>query len=323
MAPCLKTYYHRFKTANDRHFLSRSVLNLLEANTNAKNESLGQGEVDGNRRDATRSYISRFVDDMENGNVENTHIKGKDEDDALLREEGSLLTKKGESFKNCYVADAVNGVKSGMVTATSPSSCEQLSLSSLEGQLKGELPCHNSHRPSPSISPIDECSGLSAHTHSRQKQLASFLNDVHENHQESSSESCSHPAFISEEAKSDSVHDFVMEIIDMTSVALKTKEVQAEQPTEVYRPTSVSSDQREGPRALPSAYPICARATSTPICRLSSHDSDCGEVSTCAEDKSSTPILSTTPDIRDEEPLFEACTEEVYLGPPLCLQHVH
>ncbi len=43
------------KTANDRHFLSRSVLNLLEANTNAKNESLGQGEVDGNRRDATRS----------------------------------------------------------------------------------------------------------------------------------------------------------------------------------------------------------------------------------------------------------------------------
>ncbi|MEQ2165283.1 hypothetical protein GOODEAATRI_015264 [Goodea atripinnis] len=132
---------------------------------------------------------------------------------------------------------------------------------------------------------------------------------------------------------------------------------------------------------------------------LSSHDSDCGEVSQCAEDKSSTPVpysipsyftstqalnrpspelfpgtkqptsifqsaqltkcsspnLTTknnigcldlkcfdsdttsvtdgsqaeqcsspslsvppSPDIRNEETLFEACTEEVYLGPPLC-----
>ncbi|XP_077095023.1 A-kinase anchor protein 6 isoform X3 [Siphateles boraxobius] len=222
------------KNTNDRQFLSRSALKLLEANTNAKNESLKQQEVAGNRRDATRSYISRFVDDMENGNVESSHIKGKDEDDELLREEGSLLTKKGESFKG-----SVNDVKSNMLTATSPSSCEQ-SLSSLEGQLKGELPCHNSRRPSPTISPVEECSGLAAHAHSRQKQLSAFLNDVHENHQESSSESCSHPAFMSEEAKSDNVHDFVMEIIDMTSVALKTKEMQGEQPTELARSESIS-----------------------------------------------------------------------------------
>lgn len=122
---------------------------------------------------------------------------------------------------------------------------------------------------------------------------------------------------------------------------------------------------------------------------LSSHDSDCGEVSQCSEDKSSTPLpysiptyitptqglhspspelftstnqristsssklsspgllsksnvssldlessgcqtntaaeqnspcssLPSSPDIRDEETLFAACTEEVYLGPPLC-----
>ncbi|XP_042599147.1 A-kinase anchor protein 6-like isoform X3 [Cyprinus carpio] len=303
------------KTANDRH--SQSALKLLEANTNAKNESLGQREVDGNRRDATRSYINHFVDDMENGNVESTHIKGKDEDDELLREEGSLLTKKGESFKNCYMVDAVNGVKSAMVTATSPSSCEQLCLSSMEGQLKGELPCHNSHLPSPSISPIDECSGLSAHAHSRQKQLATFLNDVHENHQENSSESCNHPAFISEEAKSDSVHDFVMEIIDMTSVALKTKEAQTEKPTEVCSPTSVSQIRE---KVLEHSHRLIhlRKGDFYSYLSLSSHDSDCGEVSTCAEDKSSSPILSSTPDIRDEEPLFEACTEEVYLGPPLC-----
>lgn len=118
---------------------------------------------------------------------------------------------------------------------------------------------------------------------------------------------------------------------------------------------------------------------------LSSHDSDCGEVSQCSEDKSSTPVpysipsyvtptqglhspspelftstrqkispsssppsskrstnnicaldlkpetngnteeqtspslsLPPSPDIRDEVTLFAACTEEVYLGPPLC-----
>lgn len=94
---------------------------------------------------------------------------------------------------------------------------------------------------------------------------------------------------------------------------------------------------------------------------LSSHDSDCGEVSQCSEDKSSTPtpysipvyatptqglhspsaetFTSTSrqawraghlkspgnpegpllsPEVRDEETLFPACTEEVYLGPPLC-----
>ncbi|XP_059374523.1 A-kinase anchor protein 6-like isoform X1 [Carassius carassius] len=302
------------KTANDRNFLSRSALKLLETNTNAKNENLKQWEVDGNRKDATRSYITRFVDDMENGNVERTHIEGKDEDDELLREEGSLLTKKGESFKNCYETD---GIKSDMVAATSPSSCEQLSLSSLEGQLKGKLPCHNSHLPSPSISPIEECSGLAAHTHSREKQLATLFNDVHENHQESSSNSCNHPAFISVEPKSDSVHDFVMEIIDMTSVALKTKEAQAEQPTEVCSPTSVSQIRE---KVLEHSHQLIhlRKGDFYSYLSLSSHDSDCGEVSTYAEDKSSTPILSSTPDLHDEELLFEACSEEVYLGPPLC-----
>ncbi|XP_051579386.1 A-kinase anchor protein 6-like isoform X1 [Myxocyprinus asiaticus] len=309
------------KTANDQHFLCHSAQKLLEVNTNAKNESFIQKEVDSKLRDTTRSHISRFVDDMENGNVESAPIKGKDEDDELLREEGSLLIRKGESFKGCYTMDAVNAVKSGMLTVTSPSSCEQLSLnskeSSLEGQLKGELPCHSSRHPSPSISPVEECSGLVAHAHSREKQLAEFLNDVHENHQESSSDTCSHHVFISEEVKSENVHNFVMEIIDMASVALKTKEAQTDQPTEVSSPTSVSQIRE---KVLEHSHRLIhlRKGDFYSYLSLSSHDSDCGEVSTCTEDKSSTPILFSTPDMRDEEPLFEACTEEVYLGPPLC-----
>lgn len=117
---------------------------------------------------------------------------------------------------------------------------------------------------------------------------------------------------------------------------------------------------------------------------LSSHDSDCGEVSQCSDDKSATPPFNLpsnatptsdlhspspelftiprpptttfvssknnvpaldlkspdspadascseqpggpsvppSPEIRDEETLFAACTEEVYLGPPLCYSMV-
>ncbi|KAL6477742.1 hypothetical protein MHYP_G00135770 [Metynnis hypsauchen] len=310
------------RTTGDRHFLNQAALKLLEANTNAKNDSLKQQEVDSSRRDATRSYISCFVDDMENGNVDSSHIKGKDEDDELLREEGSLFTKKGESCKDCYAMDALNGEMSGMVITTLPASCEQLNLqskeSSLEGQLKGELPCHSSHRPSPSLSPMEECSGthhgmLGASHMSSQERLSSFLNDVHENH----IESCSHPSFPSEDDKGENIHSFVMEIIDMASVALKTKEAQAEPFQEVSSPTSVSQIRE---KVLEHSHrPIHLRKGDFyNYLSLSSHDSDCGEVITCTEDKSSTPVLSRTPEIRDEEPLFEACTEEVYLGPPLC-----
>lgn len=311
------------RTSGEGHFLNRAALKLLEANTNAKNDRLKQQVVDSDRKDATRSYISRFVDDMENGNVDSSHIKGKDEDDELLREEGSLFTKKGESCKDCY---SLKGDITGMLTTTSPASCEQLNLqakeSSLESQLKGELPCHSSCRPSPSLSPMEECSGphhsmLGAALMSTQERLASFLNDVHENYTESSLDCCSHPSFPSEEEKGENVHSFVMEIIDMASVALKTKEAQAEHFQEASSPTSVSQIRE---KVLEHSHrPIHLRKGDFyNYLSLSSHDSDCGEVSTCTEDKSSTPVLSRTPEIRDEEPLFEACTEEVYLGPPLC-----
>ncbi|KAM9466907.1 A-kinase anchor protein 6 isoform 3-T4 [Clarias gariepinus] len=312
-------------TVSDRNFLNRAALKLLESNSNTKNDSLKKQEVDSHRTDATRNYISSFVDDMENGNVDSSHLKGKDEDE-LLREEGSLFTKKGESFKDCYTMDDLKGDVISMVAAISPSSCRQINLqsqeSTLEGQLKGELPCHNSHHSPPSLSPVEECSishhsMLGAAHMSSQEQSASFPNHIHENHRESSSDCCSHQTFPSKEEKSEDVHSFVMEIIDMASVALKTKDVQAEQSQESSSPASTSQIKE---KVLEHSHrPIHLRKGDFySYLSLSSHDSDCGEVSTCTEEKSSTPVLSRTPEIHDEEPLFPACTEEVYLGPPLC-----
>ncbi|XP_062863556.1 A-kinase anchor protein 6 [Trichomycterus rosablanca] len=309
------------RAVSDRNVLNRSALKLLEGNANTKNDSLKQQEVDSDRRDATRNYIGSFVDDMENGNVDSSHIKGKDEDD-LLREEKSLFTKTGESFKDCYNMDVLTR-DMAIVMSSSPSLREQINLqlneSPLEGQLKGELPCYSSHRQNASLSPVEKCS-TSHHKTLGTSHISSqdhFLDNFHESHTESSSDCCSHPSFPSEQEKSENVHSFVMEIIDMTSVALKTKEAQAEQPQESSSSTSASQIRE---KVLEHSHrPIHLRKGDFySYLSLSSHDSDCGEVNTCTEDKSSTPVLARTPEICDEEPLFEACTEEVYLGPPLC-----
>ncbi|XP_031435585.1 A-kinase anchor protein 6 isoform X2 [Clupea harengus] len=331
---------------NERHFLNRSTLKLLETHSNAKNEGMRQQDVETNRKAATRNYISQFVDDMENGNVDNSHLKGKDEDDELLREEGSLFTKKGESFKDCYALNPAGGQSRGMVTAISPSSCELLSLqtkeSSLESQLKGEIPCHSSSRPSPAISPMEDCVG-SPHgmlgtlhgnnclQQQQQQQHFCYLNNIRDAQREDipspDPPCCVHPIFPSagDSEKGENVHDFVMEIIDLTS-ALKSKELQPdatageqERSSSPTSPSAMASQIRDKVLEHSHRGLQLRKGDFYSYLSLSSHDSDCGEVSVCVEDKSTTPVLSRTPDIIcDEEPLFEACTEEVYLGPPLC-----
>eukprot|EP00063_Salmo_salar_P074997 XP_014049832.1 PREDICTED: A-kinase anchor protein 6 [Salmo salar] len=336
-----------------RSFLSPSALRLLESHTNSivKKECLqGRDVGDTNKKNATRSYISQFVDDMENGNVDNSHIKGKDEDDELLREEGSLFTMKGESFKEFYVNESsMNGggdQRGGMITFTTPSSCETLSQlqakeSSLESQLRGEIPCHSSSHPSPSLSPLEDCQGSHQHhilqrpphsgNNSQENLFSSFLSDVHTRQSRreagtnpgpdpnSDRPCCSHPhpqpPPRKDQKSQENVHNFVMEIIDMASVVLKNKESQAE---DQERPGQTGAQIRD--KVLEHSHrPIHLRKGDFySYLSLSSHDSDCGEVSVCLDSKSTTPLLSTTPDIRDEEMLFEACTEEVYLGPPLC-----
>ncbi|XP_061074512.1 A-kinase anchor protein 6 isoform X2 [Conger conger] len=311
--------------ANEKRFLSRSALKLLESNANGKSSPLQQQQV-------TRSSMSQFVDDLENGNVENS-AKGKDEDDELMREEGSLFTKSGESFKDCYSPDS-SGCGSGTsVRAAKP--CDMLPLqpkaSALEGQLSGEIPCHSSRRQSPLTSPASGCPGspectlgMPRGTHS-QDHLDSFLKDGQEADEPMADQPpppcCSRPPLLpreEEEEGEEDVHNFVMEIIDMASVALKNKETGADRDPPGSAPVSQIRD-----KVLEHSHrPIHLRKGDFySYLSLSSHDSDCGEVSTCTEDKSSTPLpydLSDTPDLHDEELLFQPCTEEVYLGPPLC-----
>ncbi|XP_041827319.1 A-kinase anchor protein 6 [Melanotaenia boesemani] len=433
---------------NKCRFLNSVASKRMETSTkdsNHKTEREMRETEEENRRNAARSYISQFVDDVENGNVDQSCLKGKDEDDELLREESGVFTKKGESPRQLYVntktGESVQDISNLTLKAESDSAghlCSSPSsellpfskqASSLVGQLRGELPCHSTSIPSPpSLSPVDDCSshsvlhssrpaagGRKAITIQEKFKFSSFVTEEakrevrakdsslppkkwHNSHSSCCkhlpSPSSLHPHGVAQ-SKNENVHNFVMEIIDMTSIALKNKESHTEEPNQSETRVSV---QDQGPASLAQIKDKVLEHSHRPLhlrkgdfysyLSLSSHDSDCGEVSQCIEEKSSTPVpysipsytptpdlhspsppllprskqkntlskttsicnldlksaetqsncsvvggrveestspclsLPPSPDIRDEETLFAACTEEVYLGPPLCYSMV-
>ncbi|KAI3367782.1 hypothetical protein L3Q82_026215 [Scortum barcoo] len=413
-------------------FLNRTSAKLIENNTTGgsnrtKRDKKEQEEEEENRRNATRSYISQFVDDVENGNVDQSCLKAKDEDDELLREESSVFTKKGESLRESYVfaktgeslqdvSDLIAKTESNSTKQLSPPpSCELLPFpskraSSLVGQLRGELPCHSSSVPSPpSLSPVEDCrssnalhnnnnvrpadGGRKAITIQEKFKFSSFVTEEtrrevrdkqsslppkkrHSSH----SSCCSHlpplslrPCSVDEGEKAN-VHDFVMEIIDMTSVALKSKESQPEEVNQtdisgsipdqapaslaqirdkrlwrgqsvlrgqeldsgaVQHPLVRHADTRPPQPESPELFTSTKQRVSPPpqsskqlrsknnLCALDLNSEDPQTDSNNAEETTSLSLsVPPSPDIRDEETLFAACTEEVYLGPPLCYSMV-
>lgn len=267
----------------DQHFfLHHTAAKFAETNTSSGNNKpqRDRKEEEESQRNATRSFISQFVDDVENGNVDQSCLKGKDEDDELLREESSVFTKKGEPLRKSYVftktGESVQDVNDLIAkTESNPStelslspSCELLPFhtkraSSLVGQLRGELPCHSPSLPSPSfLSPVEDCrshdalknsrpanGGRKAITIQEKFKFSSFVTEETKREvrdkesslppkkRHSSHSSCCshlpspsplHPSSV-DDSKKENVHEFVMEIIDMTSLALKSKEDQPEE----------------------------------------------------------------------------------------------
>ncbi|XP_028252112.1 A-kinase anchor protein 6-like [Parambassis ranga] len=412
------TFTSSCQNQEQRCFLNQAAAKLLETNSGNNRGRREQEEEEENRRNATRSFISQFVDDVENGNVEQSGLKGKDEDDELLREEASVFTKKGESVRESYVftnagetvQDESDSTKQLRSPSSEPLPTPSNRASSLVGQLSGELPCHSSSLPSPpSLSPMDDhrsctathggrpaASGRKAITAQEKFKFSAVVTE--ETRREvrdkdsslpskkwhgSHSTCCKHlptPASLhphsADGGGKENVHDFVMEIIDMTSEALRSKESEDPRPTETEQSPASLTQIRD--KVLEHSHrPLHLRKGDFySYLSLSSHDSDCGEVSQCVEEKSSTPApyslpsyatptqglhspeplvdtppsrlcaldlqsadrqavsaageeaaspslsLPPSPDIRDEETLFAACTEEVYLGPPLCYSMV-
>lgn len=315
-------------TVNERRFLSKAALKLLESNANGKIDSVRQKDLDikkkNTQEDPTR-YRNQFVDDVENGNVENAQLKGKDEEEEVLREEESIFISSGEPLKECYETDLVAGCSVGTVAGANSVKCDLLSSPpkeySLEGQLRGEIPCYSSSRPKMNCHGSSQCTRQMINEDSTQDSHSTFLMDAEDKNTTTiDSPCCGHYSHVNKEENNDddsSVHNFVMEIIDMASVALKNK---AQSDPEAASPTPVAQIRD---KVLEHSHrPIQLRKGDFySYLSLSSHDSDCGEVSTCSEEKSSTPVpvdLNDGFEVKDGELLFEPCSEEVYIGPPLC-----
>ncbi|XP_078515516.1 A-kinase anchor protein 6 [Lissotriton helveticus] len=120
-----------------------------------------------------------------------------------------------------------------------------------------------------------------------------------------SPDSCCHGhGALSEEPMEEdsSVHDFVKEIIDMASTALKNK---SQSESEVASPSSLSQIREKVLEHSHRSLQL-RKGDFYSYLSLSSHDSDCGEVSNYAEDQSITPV----PPDDNIECFFEACTED-------------
>eukprot|EP00062_Callorhinchus_milii_P008834 gi/632951936/ref/XP_007891570.1/ PREDICTED: A-kinase anchor protein 6 isoform X1 [Callorhinchus milii] len=114
-----------------------------------------------------------------------------------------------------------------------------------------------------------------------------------------------------------SVHNFVMEIIDMASSALKNI---SQHDSDITSPTSVAQIKE---KVLEHSHrPLQLRKGDFySYLSISSHDSDCGEVNTCIDEKSTTPLPldfsdEFRPDNNAEEEAFldedfeEKCTDD-------------
>lgn len=247
-----------------------SSTQLKETNSKAGSSTSRKDKEDHTQR-VTRSYISQFVDDVENGNVDHNCLQRKDEDDVLLQEESGLFTKKRDALRDFYVSTKteepvqdvgnlraeMDSFSTGHIFSSPTSEFHPFSSkhsSCLVGELKGELPCHSTPLPPlPLLSPVDYRShnlldnslstagGRKAITIQEKFKFSSLVTEetkrevrakdssLPSKKGQKSYPSCCNPSLMSphplsvEKSKKEHVHDFVMEIIGMASVALKNK----------------------------------------------------------------------------------------------------
>ncbi|XP_053700527.1 A-kinase anchor protein 6 [Synchiropus splendidus] len=256
---------------------------------------------------SSRSLLSCFVDDVENGNVEQSGVTGQDEDAELLWEETSTFTRT-----------TVPSLLSPSCELSGPA--HQTSL--LVGQLKGELPCHSS----------STVSLFSVGENGSSNEGGRRAINIQEKFKFSS--------LVTEKSQRE-VHDlgFPRHPKDYRCCCGSVRPPEPTKKTDsTHLSTSNGLDQRPGAQIREKVMKLSHQSLHLhqedfySYLSLSSHDSDCGEVSlrsVASPSPSSTPplgpdsdrkdpVIPTSPDIRDEEMLFPACTEEVYLGPPLC-----
>ncbi|KAI6068450.1 A-kinase anchor protein 6 isoform X1 [Aix galericulata] len=312
--------------------LNGSVQKIPENNGNSKNvprdhEKGTKGHL---RKDISQVVKDQLVDDMENGNVENTLGSQKEvlvRTSATSRTHTSLDVREAEN--ECCVCEAftdssddshMDGKETALLSDGSrnpPKECQSHLQSDCHGvayspakkpctesssetncvDMQASLPDGQQHRVSTTEKSTDCCAALKSNEAEHESSAGG----------PDSCCNCESATFDKRNLEDGSVHNFVMEIIDMASTALKSK---SQPECESSAPASLTQIKE---KVLEHSHrPIQLRKGDFySYLSLSSHDSDCGEVIKYIEEKSSTPVpLDFTDDRENIECFFEACPEE-------------
>uniref|UniRef100_A0A8D0KYU0 A-kinase anchor protein 6 n=1 Tax=Strix occidentalis caurina TaxID=311401 RepID=A0A8D0KYU0_STROC len=320
--------------------LNGSVQKISENNGNSKNvpRDHEKGTKSHLMKDISQVVKDQLVDDMENGNVENTlgsQKEGLIRTSAAPKTHASLDVREAEN--ECCVCEAftdssddshMDGKETVLLSdgsrnppkecqshlqpdhhavSSSPakkpcleSSSEISCVDIQDTALQTSLPKGQQHRISITEKSIDCCTALK----SSEAECDSSANGL------DSCCNCESAAFDKRNMEDGSVHNFVREIIDMASTALKSK---SQPECESAAPASLAQIKE---KVLEHSHrPIQLRKGDFySYLSLSSHDSDCGEVIKYIEEKSSSPVpLDFTDERENIECFFEACPEEEWV----------
>uniref|UniRef100_A0A8C3DQ49 A-kinase anchor protein 6 n=1 Tax=Corvus moneduloides TaxID=1196302 RepID=A0A8C3DQ49_CORMO len=323
-------------TLNIETLLNGSVQKISENNGNSKNipRDREKGTKSHPMKDISQVVKDQLVDDMENGNVENTlgsQKEGLVKVAATLKTHASLDVREAEN--ECGVCEAftdssddshMDGKETVLSSAGSRSSPREC-----QSHLQ---PDHHSVPSSPAKKPCLESSSEINSVGVQDTALQPSLPNCQQHRINTekipdccaalkSSEvecnasangldlccNCESADFDKKTMEDGSVHNFVREIIDMASTALKSK---SQPECESSAPASLAQIKE---KVLEHSHrPIQLRKGDFySYLSLSSHDSDCGEVIKYIEEKSSTPVpLDFTDERENIECFFEACPEE-------------
>ncbi|XP_015270689.1 PREDICTED: A-kinase anchor protein 6 isoform X1 [Gekko japonicus] len=322
------------------NFLNDSIRKLAENNGNGKAMS-DSHEPGANRQiknDGFQFSKDHLVDDMENGNVANTQESPKEEltrISAAPTNVSSLdVTGSENEFYACeahidssdcshmdsketvQLSNASSSPKDHKKHPQSDSHCINKSFTELGSDIKGtdasdtalvkSLPYNQQNRTRISKDGSDCDAALKS-------------NEAGKNTSANGTDSCCNcesVAFDKRNGEDCSVHNFVMEIIDMASTALKNKSQPVCEPAIPHPLAQIKEKVLEH-----SHRPIQLRKGDFySYLSLSSHDSDCGEVTKYIEEKCSTPVPLDFADDRDNiECFFEACPEEERVEQEACI----
>uniref|UniRef100_A0A7N4PQS2 A-kinase anchoring protein 6 n=1 Tax=Sarcophilus harrisii TaxID=9305 RepID=A0A7N4PQS2_SARHA len=322
--------------------LNGSTRRVPENNGNGKNSSRAHevGTKRENKKNISKANKDPFVADMENGNVESVPEKPKETPNGISKGSKNLVPTEEKAFKHeSCMCEAftdssddsnMDGKEVVPPSSRNPWNIFEISPKERQNHLLSEIqsaapiptdescPEHatkaNALNPESALlkSPFDPAPGAAEKP--ADQSLALEPGEMAGNvalDDRISCCSCEPDAFHKHDTEDCSVHDFVKEIIDMASMALKNK---SQPESEAATPTSLAQIKE---KVLEHSHrPIQLRKGDFySYLSLSSHDSDCGEVTSYTEEKSHSLLPPDFPESgldekEDIECFFEACIDE-------------